>query len=190
MISRRQTMRQLLASGIGSAALWHSQAFATVLMDLPQVQKSLFPSANQFVPQTVSLDPAHLTELQHLTGIVPPHGFGPKVWAAATAGKRLGWLITDQVIGKFELIDYAAAFAPDGSQTGLEIMTYRESHGAEVRNPAWRRQFVGRTGPGQLHFGEDIRNISGATLSCQHLTEGAQRLSALVQLQLLNAAGT
>jgi hypothetical protein len=30
-----------------------------------------------------------------------------------------------------------------------------------------------------MRFADDIRNISGATLSCQHVTEGMQRLSAL-----------
>ena len=61
------------------------------------------------------------------------------------------------------------------------MLVYRESHGAEIRTPAWRRQFEGRKGPSQIRFGDDIRNISGATLSCQHVTEGVQRLSALVQ---------
>ena len=31
-------------------------------------------------------------------------------------------------------------------------------------------------------LGDDIRNISGATLSCQHVTEGVQRLSALLEV--------
>jgi hypothetical protein len=39
-----------------------------------------------------------------------------------------------------------------------------------------------------LRFGADIRNISGATLSCQHVTEGVQRLSAIVQ-RLVDAGG-
>jgi hypothetical protein len=33
-----------------------------------------------------------------------------------------------------------------------------------------------------MRFADDIKNISGATLSCQHVTEGVQRLSALVGL--------
>lgn len=71
----------------------------------------------------------------------------------------------------------------------MEVTAYRESHGAEIRNAAWRRQFSGRKGPGQLRFGDDIRNISGATLSCQHVTEGVQRLSALLALLLTTKAG-
>ena len=33
-----------------------------------------------------------------------------------------------------------------------------------------------------MRFADDIRNISGATLSCQHVTEGMQRLSALAAM--------
>ena len=96
--------------------------------------------------------------------------------------KRIGWVLVDHVVGKYEFIDYAAGFDAKGAATGVEILVYRESHGAEIRNAAWRRQFAGARGPAQLRFNDDIRNISGATLSCQHLTEGVQRLSALAQL--------
>ena len=46
----------------------------------------------------------------------------------------------------------------------------------------WRRQFNGRKKPQSMRFADDIKNISGATLSCQHVTEGVQRLSALLEV--------
>ena len=64
----------------------------------------------------------------------------------------------------------------------VEILSYRESHGGEVRLPAWRRQFVGKTAASPLKVGDDIANISGATLSCSHLTEGVKRIVAVVAL--------
>jgi Na+-transporting NADH:ubiquinone oxidoreductase subunit NqrC len=68
----------------------------------------------------------------------------------------------------------------------MEVLAYRESHGAEIKQSAWRKQFVGKKGPGTMRFADDIRNISGATLSCQHVTEGMQRLSALAALVAAN----
>ena len=62
----------------------------------------------------------------------------------------------------------------------IEILTYRESHGGEIRLPAWRRQFVGKTSAAPLRIGDDIANISGATLSCTHLAEGVRRVVAIV----------
>ena len=51
-----------------------------------------------------------------------------------------------------------------------------------MRLPAWRRQFVGKTADAALRVGEDIANISGATLSCTHVTEGVRRIVAVVAL--------
>jgi Na+-translocating ferredoxin:NAD+ oxidoreductase RnfG subunit len=114
-------------------------------------------------------------------GLAVPPGYAPKAWLARSGEALQGWVLFDRVVGKYELIDYAAGFNPQGQLTGVEVLVYRESHGAEIRTPAWRRQFEGRKGPSQVRFGDDIRNISGATLSCQHVTEGVQRLSALAQ---------
>lgn len=66
----------------------------------------------------------------------------------------------------------------------LEVLEYRESHGGEVRMPAWRRQFVGKTASDAAALGREIKIISGATLSCRHLTEGVQRLLRLYQTVL------
>jgi Na+-translocating ferredoxin:NAD+ oxidoreductase RnfG subunit len=68
------------------------------------------------------------------------------------------------------------AITPEGKLKGLEVLTYRETYGHEIRNPAWRAQFHGRDSHQQLELGKQIRNISGATLSCSHVTEGINRL--------------
>jgi Na+-translocating ferredoxin:NAD+ oxidoreductase RnfG subunit len=106
-------------------------------------------------------------------------------WAvrvARRAGATLGFVVTDDVIGKVELISYAVGIALDGSVKQIEILSYRESHGFEIRLPAWRRQFVGKGSAATLRVGEDIANISGATLSCTHVTDGVRRIVAVVAL--------
>jgi hypothetical protein len=47
-----------------------------------------------------------------------------------------------------------------------------------VRNAHWRAQFLGRQHGDAVRIGRDIQNISGATLSCGHLTDGIRRLLA------------
>ncbi|MEM6453562.1 MAG: FMN-binding protein [Acidobacteriota bacterium] len=88
-----------------------------------------------------------------------------------------GWFILDQVIGKHENIDLAVALQPDGSVRGLEVITYRETYGYEIRNAKWRAQFHGKNHTEHLKLDKQIRNISGATLSCRHVTDGINRLS-------------
>jgi Na+-transporting NADH:ubiquinone oxidoreductase subunit NqrC len=58
-------------------------------------------------------------------------------------------------------------------------MDYRESRGGEVRDPRWRAQFSGKSSGSALRLDSDIQNISGATLSCRHITEGIKRLLAI-----------
>ena len=55
------------------------------------------------------------------------------------------WFIVDAVFGKHELITYAVGLGADGSVRGVEILEYLESYGYQIRDPAWRRQFAGKT---------------------------------------------
>ena len=184
MHNRRQTLRRGLAAGL-AAGLWNTSVFATVYLDIEQARKLLLPQAASFQPWPIALDAQALAAIAQATQTRVPGGYAPASWLGLDAqGARVGFVLADHVIGRYEWIDYAAGFTADGTLTQVEVLAYRESHGAEVRNLAWRRQFSGRKGPAQMRFNEEIRNISGATLSCQHVTEGVQRLSALVQQQL------
>lgn len=111
-------------------------------------------------------------------------------WRALVALKGeqvLGVIVADAVVGKFELIDYAVAVGSDGHVRSIEVLNYRESHGYEIKLPAWRKQFVGKDARAPLRIGDDIANISGATLSCTHVTDGVRHIVAL--LERLHASG-
>jgi Na+-transporting NADH:ubiquinone oxidoreductase subunit NqrC len=112
-----------------------------------------------------------------------------KLWVAHPGGV----LIVDQVIGKHDLIDYAVAIATDGAVVQIEILEYREHYGGQVRQPKWREQFRGKTARDPLKVGGDVYNITGATLSCRHVTEGVKRLLATFELvvrpRLLSGGG-
>jgi len=86
------------------------------------------------------------------------------------------WFIVDQVIGKHENIDMAFAIDNQGAVIGVEVLTYRETYGHEIRHPKWRAQFIGQNGDEHLKLNHQIKNISGATLSCRHVTDGVNRL--------------
>jgi Na+-transporting NADH:ubiquinone oxidoreductase subunit NqrC len=95
-----------------------------------------------------------------------------KVWRADNGD----CVILDNVVGKHEFIDFAVAISKEGKVTGVEIMTYRESYGGEVRNAKWRAQFSGKTVSSAVKIDDDIKNIAGATLSSVHITDGVRRL--------------
>jgi Na+-translocating ferredoxin:NAD+ oxidoreductase RnfG subunit len=159
------------------------QCFAVQYMSLAQAQALIFSQAQEFVPAPVTLTAEQIERIERQSGVnvrVPQQ----QVWQARAAGKLLGWFIIDQVIGKHELITYAVGINPDGSLRQFQVVEYREAYGYQVRELKWRDQFVGKTASDPLELGTDIVNISGATLSCRHVTEGIKRLLAFYEVAL------
>jgi Na+-translocating ferredoxin:NAD+ oxidoreductase RnfG subunit len=142
----------LPAAAIVSVA---APAYAVQYLSIEEAQKQAFPSAT------------HFTEVQ-----------AGRVWKAEAGGKVAGFFVFDRVIGKHLFIDYAVALTPGGVVHKVEILQYRESYGGEIRSPSWLAQFVGKTSGSTLKINGDIRNISGATLSSTHVTEGVKRILA------------
>lgn len=163
-------------------------AVAADYLSLDAAQHAVFPEADSFTPVFVAPTQQQLTALLSQAGPQPTHG-NIRIWKAAHAGALLGYVFVDDVIGKENLITYAVGIDAGGTLRNLEIMSYRESHGGEIRNPAWRAQFDHRSSLAQLRFGVDIKNISGATLSSEHVTQGVRWLLALWQGLLRPVAG-
>ena len=141
-----------LPAAIASLA---SPAQAVPYLSISEAQKLAFPAATQFA------------EVQ-----------AGRVWKAQSGGKSLGLFVFDRVVGKHLYIDYAVSIDAGGRVHRVDILQYRESYGGEVRGSSWLGQFVGKSSASPLKVNEDIRNISGATLSSLHVTEGVKRILA------------
>jgi Na+-translocating ferredoxin:NAD+ oxidoreductase RnfG subunit len=152
--------------------------FAVDYLSAEQAERTLFEQADSFQVRDFKLDPQERQAIALHTGATPRERWQLRV--ALHAGAIVGVVVVDDVIGKFERITYATGIDEGGRIKGIEILSYRESHGHEVRLPAWRGQFVGKDVGSPLRVGQDISNISGATLSCHHVTEGVRRVVAVV----------
>ena len=93
-----------------------------------------------------------------------------------------GYAVADEVRGKDQLITYLVTVSPDLAVKEVEIITYRESYGGEVRNKAWREQFHGKTPDDKLLPKREIRNISGATISARAITLGVKKILCTLRL--------
>ena len=151
-------------------------------------QKEFFPDAQSFEPLLMSLTPAQKADVAKLAGPQPPHR-NLRIWSAVADGVNVGYVFFDEVIGRSDYISYATAIDMHGALKTIEILSYRESHGAEVRNTGWREQFANKSDLAQLRFKVDIKNISGATLSSKHITDGVRRLLATYAIVLAPTAG-
>lgn len=155
-------------------------AFAVDYLSAEQAARLMFPDADRFEAVEAPLGPAQMRKLEDAG--VRARSARWQVQAARKQDSTLGWVVVDNVIGKFELITYAVGIGHDGALRQVEVLSYRESHGGEIRTPAWRKQFVGKRAGDGIELGRDIANISGATLSCRHVTDGVKRIVEVVQL--------
>jgi Na+-translocating ferredoxin:NAD+ oxidoreductase RnfG subunit len=109
------------------------------------------------------------------------------VYRVSKAGTLLGFAQVRNAKGKEQLITYLVAVDSAGATRDIDILVYREPQGGEVAYEAWRKQFRGKTAADRLEVGKDIRNISGATISSNAVTQSVRR--ALIQLAAWRAAG-
>ena len=166
MMNKRHFLRTLAPALFAGTTFVRSETYLTQ----DQAAKILSPGET-LKPIEVTLTAEQKKAIQDASG-VRVRAVKLQVWKTSGGG----WFIVDQVIGKHEFIDYAVSLKADGSVRGVEILTYRETYGGEVKNAKWRAQFTGKTSAAPLKLDADIKNISGATLSSNHITEGVRRI--------------
>ncbi len=144
---------------------------AAYYLTLDEAQGLMFPG--------VTLEPRFVTltegQAKALAAQAPVHGYQVKAWQASNGG----WFILDQVEGKGDLITYAVALNREGVVQSIEILECVPDYNT-VRMPEWRAQFVGQVAGEKRR----IANISGSTLSAQHIAEGVRRVLATHALVL------
>jgi Na+-transporting NADH:ubiquinone oxidoreductase subunit C len=163
-------------------ALASPGALAVQYLTVEQAQQVMFTTGTQFTLASYELSTAQRTELDKVARVEGQREI--RIWRAIQTDKPAGFFAVHEVIGKQEYITYAVAINAQGKVTQVEILDYRESHGYEIRNPRWRQQFAGKTRADAVRLDQDIANISGATLSCRHVTDGVRRILLLHDLVL------
>lgn len=155
-------------------------AQAKVYLSIEQAQKVMFGAAT-FTHRPVVIGEDVQNKMRSASSVSHPFA-SHRIWRTSTGG----WFIVDEVVGKHEMITYALGISQDGVVKQIEILEYRESYGYEVAQDSWRSQFVGKDAVSTLKLNKDIQNISGATLSAKHLTDGVKRLLVMHDLVLKN----
>jgi hypothetical protein len=145
-------------------------AYAEVYLNEQQAADVLFPGIS-LKADWVDLSPADVKTIEKVSG-KKVASTRVRIWR----GPQGEALMIDHVLGKHEQIKYAVAIHPDSTIKGIEILEYRENYGGQIRDEKWREQFIGKTIASPFQLDHDIKNISGATLSCRHVTEGVKRV--------------
>lgn len=167
-----------LLSVPGIIAAVSPAGYATVYLSVEEAQQAIFPGET-FTPLPIQLTEAQASDIKKKSG-VKVRVKEPKIWKTSAGG----FFIVDEVLGKHEFIVYAVGILSDGSVHQIEIMDYRETYGYQIREKNWRDQFSGKNTASPLKLNEDIKNITGATLSCKHVADGVKRLLAMYEIAL------
>lgn len=168
----------LVSLALPAALVGSTSGYAASYLTVGQAQAALFPGTT-LEPVTIKLDASQRNAIQQRSGVRVRSGEF-HAWRTPSGA----WFLVDGVIGKHEFITYACGIDAAGAVVGIEILEYRETYGGEVRNGKWRAQFIGKTLAAPLKLDQDIKNISGATLSCRNLTDGVKRLLVTYDLVL------
>lgn len=133
---------------------------------------------------TILLHSATLTPEQ-TAAVKSASGYSPapavSYYTVKINGATVGYGIVDDVKGKSKPITYLLMVDASLNIKDIEVLVYREPYGGEVQYEAFRRQFRGKNGGDRLRVGSDIKNISGATISSNSVTNGVRRLLAVLR---------
>lgn len=110
-----------------------------------------------------------------------PLGLRTRYWLA---DGRSAWVM--EAVGK-EMPITVGIVVENDAITQLEILTYRETRGWEVRLAAFRQQFTGAKAKKANQLDRHIDGISGATLSVRAVT-GLSRLALALHADIMSAA--
>ncbi len=155
-----------------------ANAPAVIYLTQDQALAMAFEDPSSAKGHAIQFDDIHRRAIEEqLEEKVPQKGVLAYTGRLKSGGE--GAVLFDRVIGKHEFIDYMLALDHKGRVRFVEILTYSESYGGEVRDQNWRKQFTGLSPKNPPEHEKNIVNISGATLSCRHVTEGVRKLLAV-----------
>ena len=150
-----------------------SPVFARQYLNIEEVKQVMF-GGELFVKINIEIPESILQKMRKESGV--RYAYKQKnVWQSSNGS----WLLIDEVVGKHEMITYALGINAKGLIQGVEIMEYNETYGDQIRERSWLQQFKGKNAMEKIIWNEDIKNLTGATLSSKHVTNGVQRLMVL-----------
>ena len=153
-----------------------------IFLQAEEAPRQLFPEGTAVEDRTVASTPDLQLRVRALLGR------SPTIWEAAyriftvkRTASLLGFVIVVEEIGKHRPITYAVAVNADGTIHDAAVLAYREPYGGEVREHRFLRQYMGKGLVSPLRPYQDIRNISGATLSVEATGRAVKKAIAVLK---------
>ncbi len=177
-------MRYVLLSLVFTLLLALPPAGAVEYLTRDEALKLAFPGDVVVESRAITATKEEVKTLEKRLG---RKGLSPKFtcFTGKKADKLLGYAIITDARGKSQPFTYMVATDPKGVITMVELLAYRESHGGEIRQRRFLDQYKGKNSDSKLKLHGDIRNISGATISCRSITDGIRAVLAYLDTLVL-----
>jgi len=162
---------------------------ATVYLTVEQAPKAVFPEADRFERRDIPVTPALSGKLRQWVAPAKPTIWEPfyMTFVARKEDQIIGYAVICEEIGKHRPITFIVGVTPDGKVKDAAIMMYREPQGDEVRHRGFLAQFAGKALDNPIMQHQDIRNVSGATLSVRALARGVRKGLAVIRAAYLES---
>lgn len=89
-----------------------------------------------------------------------------------------------------EYFDYLVLLDTTLAVRNVKIINYQATHGQEIANKGWLKQFIGIDGQNYKEVGKDIDAIAGATISVYAITHDVNEVPTRFQQILVNNSMT
>ena len=172
--------------------------FAFSLVTKEEAIKNAFTSECQIVSETKDLTGANLEKVKSKLGGKLVHfqkgSQSAKVDEttkfefnfAVKNKQKVGVSILDSEPGKWGPVDYIISLDMAGKVTRVEVMAYVEKRGRPIAARNFMGQFDGKTGADPIKLRDDIRGITGATISSEASCFAVRKAITLYETIYLN----
>ena len=146
----------------------------TIYIKPAEALKIIFQDSREIVSEKKSLTLEQKLKIEKKLGV----HLSKDIWnfyVAKSGNKVDGYALIDHEVGKTEPITFLTAMTPQGVVKDVEILIYREPIGSEVHEKRFLKQYQGKGVSDPLRVGQDIKNISGATISARSVSLGVKR---------------
>ncbi len=148
-----------------------------------------FENPKAATPHELLFDQEHLTSIESKMGS-PLSGLqkGQKGVLAYTGKLKDGTdgcVVFDSVVGRYHPMDYMVVLDHEGKVKSIEMLVYREQNypvGDVIPKNSWSKQFVGKSENAPPKFKDNITNITKATMSCEAVTDGVNKILATIKV--------
>lgn len=123
-----------------------------------------------------------ITISNDITKILPAN-FGPdNLFEIKSEDTLLGYAYVAKAPSKTDQFDYLVLLDAELIVLKTKVLIYREDYGGEIGSKRWLKQFIGKTQHDELHYGDNIVAISGATISVRSMTHAINNLLASLKI--------